>query len=52
VVSWTSYDLVKGGCYVFNAVQAEQGRRIRDYGTAKRSSLLLTPQSIVGSVAR
>lgn len=49
VTSWTDYDLVKGGYYVFNAGFAEEGKNIRDYDTAEGLSLPLTPQSLLGS---
>ena len=47
--SWTEYDLVKGGYYVFNAGYADEGHQVRDYDTAEGLPLTLTPQSIVGS---
>lgn len=47
--SWTSYDLAKGGYYVFNAGQSDDGHLIHDFETAEGLPLTLTPQSIVGS---
>ena len=48
VNSWTNYDFVKGGYYVFNAGQADEGHEIRDYETAEGLQLALNPQAIVG----
>ena len=52
VNSWTNYDFVKGGYYIFNAGYANEGRSIHDYDTAEGLSLALTPQSIAGSGAQ
>ena len=50
--SWTAYDLVKGGYYVFNAGFADEGHQVRDYDSAEGLSIALNPQSIVGKSAQ
>jgi len=50
--SWTNYDFVKGGYYVFNAGQADDGHGMRDYDTAEGLQLALNPQAIVGKSAQ
>ncbi len=48
VNSWTFYDLVKGGYYVFNGGYANEDRYARDYETAEGLPIPLTAQAIVG----